>query len=876
MKRKATNLKMKFWKVVVTLLLFSCVFVVLYVLQVNMSKSMKKVQISENTPNQRPTEWSWDRRTFPYYKADANAYRKVIKKAKKMRSQAVDLGIRQIAFAGPSNIEGRVTDIEFNPQNPNIVYAGAATGGVFKSTDMGNTWTSVFDNEANLSVGDIGVDPNNSNIVYVGTGEANGGHNNFPGGGVYKSTDTGETWNFLGLENTVSIGRIVVDPSNSNRIFVAAVGSYFAPNPERGVYRSDDGGNTWDKVLFVSDSTGAIDIVIDPENPSRLIAAMWERVRRPYTDHLYGPSSGLYKSLDGGDTWNLIDPSSGLPNPETENVGRIGLALCTTQPNIVYAIYNDGSNYIGLFKSTDFGSTWTNADPNNEISQGTGSFSWYFGQVRVSPTNPDVVFALDVAYMRSVNGGDTWPIIYGYGGGPADFHVDNHALAFNPDNPNYIIEGNDGGINISADGGVNFTKVAELPITQFYEIGLDHNNPQRLYGGTQDNGTVRTLDGQPNNWNAIFGGDGFYVIVDFTNSNTIYAESQNGNLGKSIDGGSFFFQATLGISEAEPKNWSTPVVMDPNNNNVLYYGTNRVYRTTNAAAFWYSISPDLTEGLHGSRRGTVSTIAVSPQNSNIIWAGTSDSHVWVSTDNGSSWSDVSASLPRRWVTRVVPDPLNENTAYVTFSGLKWVDPQPHVFRTTNAGQTWVDISGNLPDAPINAFAIDPTNNKFLFAGTDLGAYYSDNNGASWHYLDEGLPLVPVYDMKINPSEHFLALGTHGRSMYKLDLSTLVRIDNQFVKIENSKIQLEKIYPNPFSNQTNIEYVLPEKENVVAKIYNSQGRLLKILINKEMPSGKHQLKWNGCNSNGVRLRATYYFLKISAGTSTATRKLILVN
>ena len=831
------------------------------------------ISVVESGPDQRPSEWAWERRTYPYYKADAEYYRKEIKKAQKMKAKALNRGAEQIEFAGPTNVGGRISDIEFNPADPNIVYAGAATGGVFKSTDMGETWFPVFDDQANLNVGDIGIDPNNPDIIYVGTGEANGGHNNFPGGGIYKSTNAGDTWQLLGLENTVSIGRVVVDPSNSNRIFVAAQGSYFTTNPERGVYRSDDGGNSWENVLFVSDSTGAIDIIIDPINPNRLIAAMWERVRRPNGSHLYGPTSGLYKSLDGGDSWEYIEASAGLPDPQAQNVGRIGLALCETQPDVVYTMYTSGSYYLGLFKSTDFGATWTDADPDNEISDGTSSFSWYFGQVRVHPTNPDIVFAMDVAYMRSTNGGDTWPIIYGYDGGPWDFHVDQHALAINPINHDYIISGNDGGMNISTDGGVNFTKVAELPITQFYEIGLDRNNPERLYGGTQDNGTLRTLTGELNDWDRIYGGDGFYTIVDYTNPNIIFAESQNGNLGKSTNGGNSFDWALNGIDFDEPRNWSTPVAMDPKDPNTLYYGTNHVYRTTNGANFWSSISPDLTEGLTGTRRGTISTIAVSPQNSNIIWAGTSDSRVWVSTNNGFTWTDVSSTMPHRWVSRVVPDPLEENTAYVTFTGLKWADPEPHIFRTTDAGETWEDISSNLPDAPINACVVDPTDNKFLFVGTDLGAYYSSNLGETWEYLDEELPLVTIYDMKIHAVDHFLVLGTHARSMYKLDLTTIVGIEDNIVNTDDSNIQLNN-YPNPFRDETIISFSIAESGFVTLDIYDLKGNKVVSLINEQMPAGTQTKNWNANNQSGIRLTSGTYFVKLEAGKHTKIQKMVL--
>ncbi len=541
-----------------------------------------------------------------------------MQQAQEMRAAAVQNSMELVEFAGPTNIGGRISDIEFNPLNPAIVYAGAATGGMFKSTDMGLSWISVFDDQANLSVGDIGIDPVHPDTLYVGTGEANGGHNNFPGGGVYKSIDGGSSWRLLGLENTTSIGRIVVDPSNTQRIFLAAVGSYFLPNPERGIYKSEDGGLTWVPSLYISDSTGAIDIVMDPANPNRLMASMWERVRRPNSSHLFGPISGIFRSLDSGNNWEYLGPGRGLPDPTARNIGRIGLAISQSNPDMVYALYSDGSYYWGLYKTSDFGTSWIDADPDKEINNGASNFSWYFGQVRIHPAHPDTLFALDVSFMRSTDGGNNWPVIYGYSGGPANLHVDHHALAFHPKNPDYIIEGNDGGINISQDAGASWTKVAELPVTQFYEIGLDKNNPQRLYGGTQDNGTLRTLTGGLNDWGRIYGGDGFYVVVNHTNPDIIYAESQYGYLGKSTNGGFSFNIVLTGINQTELTNWSTPIIMDHNNSSVLYYGTDRVYRTTTGAASWTVISPDLTDGIPGTRLGTVTTMAVAPTNSNVI------------------------------------------------------------------------------------------------------------------------------------------------------------------------------------------------------------------------------------------------------------------
>lgn len=827
----------------------------------------------EPGPDLRPYEWAYIKKTFPYYNADPRVYIDALEQAHRIHTEtrykrlSKGLNAVQWEFAGPINVGGRVVDIEFDPINPNIVYAGFATGGVFKSFDSGQSWFPIFDSLAVLTVGDIAIDPLNSNIIYVGTGEANGGHNNFPGGGVFKSTDGGDTWQFLGLEGTTSIGRIVIHPTNTNILYLASVGSYFAPNPERGIYKSTDGGVNWTHSLFVSDTTGAIDIIMDPTNPDRMMAATWERVRRPTTSRLFGPSSGIYKTTDGGINWTKIS-SPNLPDPNSQNVGRIGLTIHNNNPNIVYALYTDGYNIISLYRSNDFGNSWTDVDPDNELSNGTLGFSWYFGQVRVHPENPNIVYVLDVAFMRSTDGGNNWPVIYGYGG-PPELHVDHHALAFSPADPNFIICGNDGGINTSINGGETWSAPKNIPATQFYEIGLDYNNPQRLYGGTQDNGTNRTLTGNIDDWQRIFGGDGFYVIVDYTNPDIIYCESQFGNLGKSTNGGISFNSAMNGINGSEPTNWSTPVIMDPNSPNILYYGTHSIYRTTNGAGNWTKVSPQLTDWVSGSRLGTITTIAVAPTNSNVIYAGTDDAHVWVTSDNGLNWIDVSAGLPQRWVTRVVVDPQDDSIVYVTFSGLKWRDPQPHVYRSTNKGNNWTDISSNLPDIPVNAFAVDNNYSNVLYLGSDAGMFVSFNTGDSWEALGEGLPILPIGDIKIHPVENTLVAGTYGRSMYKLDL-------NQVVSVKNDKSQtasdfyLEQNYPNPFNPNTKIVYQLRVTGNVTLKVYDVVGNEITTLVDAFKEAGNHEIDFNAAGfASGV------YFYKLETDNQTQTKKMILL-
>ena len=819
------------------------------------NNKVEEPEQEEEKPGKLPSDNEYIKRTFPFYQSDPNAHLEALGKAQTMRNDAMnDNSMPAWEFAGPNNIGGRISDIEYDPNNPNIVYAGAATGGVFKSTDSGITWLPVFDDQAVLPAGDIAVDPVNSNIVYVGTGEPNGGHNNFSGGGVYKSTNAGSTWQRVGLENTVAVGRILVSPVNPLKVYVAAVGSYFGPNPERGVYKSDNGGATWSRVLHVSDSCGAIDIIMDPINPNNMMAAMWQRTRYPNGGQLYGRESGIHKTTDGGNTWTVLGAANGLPNPATTNVGRIGLSISNSNPNVAYALYTNGTTYSGFFKTTNAGLNWTNANGGG-LQSGFSTFSWYFGQVRVHPTNPEIVYVLDLEVMKTTNSGTSWSEISG------SVHVDHHALAFKPGDPNLLILGNDGGMYRSSNGGSSFTKVQSLPVTQFYEIGIDKTNPQRLYGGTQDNGTNRTTTGSLGDWASIYGGDGFYVIVDYTNPNVIYAESQNGALGKSTNGGASFSGATSGINSSEKKNWSTPVIMDPNNNNILYYGTNKVYRTTNAASSWTAVSPDLTNG-NQARLGTVATIAVAKTNSNIIMAGTDDANVWITTNNGTNWSKVSTTLPYRWITRVAFDPTNDNIAYVTYNGLKWKDPQPHVFRTTNRGQTWQDISSNLPDAPINAFDIDPLRPNVLFVGSDVGAYVSFNSGGSWQFLGSGLPMVSVYDFKIHPTANYLVAGTHGRSMFKIDLAQVVGVSSNASEVPNG-FELYQNYPNPFNPSTKIRYKLlanagGQGANFISlKVHDITGRQVDELVNLRQIAGEYEVEFFAGNlSSGV------YFYSLS--------------
>jgi photosystem II stability/assembly factor-like uncharacterized protein len=713
----------------------------------------------------KPKEWFTLSRAYPYNDIPFTAYKRAMNHAQAIQQQTQSRAIGIWTIAGPANVGGRVTTIAADPTNHNIIYAGAAAGGVFKSIDGGVHWTPISDAVPSFSVGDIAIDPNDHNRIYLGTGESNASGDSYPGTGVYRSTDAGATWESIGLPNSHHIGKIAIDPTNSNRIFVAAVGTLFGTNPDRGVYRTTDGGTTWDRVLYVSDSTGAIDVAIKPNNPNIIFASTWERIRKPTYRNVGGLTSGIWKSTNGGDTWVRL--SNGLPIPSL-TTGRIGIAITPSAPDTIYASFSDNpGNLIGFWRSTNGGTSWTSRLISPDPS-GFSGYGWYFGKIWVNPTNANTVYFGDVEMYKSTDGAANWSDIIGI------MHVDQHGWWQDPSNPNFTVCGNDGGVFTSSNGGGSWIKCYNLPISQFYAITIDHLNPQRLYGGTQDNSTPRTLDGNINSWDVLFYGDGFYAAVDNTNSNVIYAEAQYGYLGKSTDLGNSFNIVTNGIDGSERVNWCAPVVMSPQNHQVLFYGAQKLYRTTNGGSLWSTISPDLTGGNGGGNLiyGTITTISQSPLNANVIWVGTDDSRVWRTTNGGGNWSMVSDSLPDRWCTRVTADVFDTAAAYVAFTGYRIDEPLPHIFKTTDYGATWSDISGNLIDIPVNDILPDPDRRGRLFIGTDFGMYYTEDGGTNWQILGDNHPGLPVFDIDLHEGTRKLVSGTHGRSMYAYDLNQL--------------------------------------------------------------------------------------------------------
>jgi len=755
-------------------------------------------------PRLAPGEYMAQQRMYPNNSIDQKNYLEAMEEAGTFRnaSEVLDYSWE---FAGPTNIGGRITDIECHPDSPETIYLGAATGGVWKSTNNGLSWDYMFEDIDLISIGDIAIDPNNEDIVYAGTGEANSSSFSFIGDGIYKSLDGGNSWQHSGLELSAYIGRIIVDYNNSNRIFVAACGNIFTPSEERGVYRSVDGGISWDRMLFVNDTVAAIDLVQHPTNPDILYAAMWERTRGLEYRHSFGEGTGIWKSNDGGDTWTEL--TNGLPSGD---VGRPGLTIAKSNPDVLYAFFDMPYQEVEVYKTFNGGDNWIRTN-DSELDGMSSSFGWYFGQVRVHPADEEKVWVMGVQMYTSSNGGNDWQE-----GASWAVHVDHHAMYFDEVN-NRILLGNDGGLYESEDNGNSWDKINNLPFTQFYAIDVDYQNPLRLMGGTQDNNTVLTNAGGTDDWYPILGGDGMYCLFDYSNPFNLYAEYQWGNLFKSTDGGNNMDY--IGWNwEDDRVNWSAPLAMDPVDPNVLYFGTYRIWKSTNGGWSWDIVSGDITKGIDQYFH-TVTTIAVSPLDNNIVIAGTGDGLIHVSEDAGTTWNDRTNGIPDRWVTRVIGDPFDESTIYTTVSGFRWDEQLSHVYVSSDLGQSWQDISGDLPDLPVNDIVLDPEHPGYIYIGTDAGVFFTNDYGVQWSMLSDGLPNAAVCAMKIHNPSRTLVVGTYGVSMYKLDLDDLVSVED----LNSDRFADYEVFPNPFVDHLSIQGEINPGMSLEA--YNTNGSLV---------------------------------------------------
>lgn len=689
---------------------------------------------------------------------------------------------------GPGAMSGRVTAVDVVLSNTDIIYAGTASGGLWKSASKGITWESIFDKEKYLSIGAVAVQQDNPSVVWVGTGEGNPRNSNNGGYGIYKSLDAGKTWKLMGLEKTRHIHRILIDPSHPNTVYVASIGSPWGEHPERGVYKTTDGGATWERVLFVDNKTGCAELVMDPSNPNKLIASMWEHRRYPWTFSSGGPSSGMYITLDGGKTWTKKTSKDGLPEGD---LGRMGLAIARSRPERVYALVEAKKN--ALYVSNDGGDKWTMVNDKEEI----GDRPFYYFEIYVDPKNENRLYSIFSVVNVSEDGGRSFRSLLPYAG----VHPDHHAWWIHPEDPSFMIDGNDGGLNITHDMGKTWYFVENIPVGQFYHVNVDNDIPYNVYGGLQDNGSwvgpayVWKDEGIRNSyWQAVMFGDGFDVIPDPDNSRYGYAMSQGGNLGRydRQTGYTKTIRPTHPDVNAKLRfNWNSAFAQDPFDSHVIYYGSQFVHKSTNKGSSWEVISPDLTTndpakqkqhesgGLTMDATGaenhcTLLALVPSKLEKGVLWAGTDDGQVQLTRDGGATWTNLTAKItgmPRNaWVPQIQVSSVNKGEAFVVVNNYRNFDYKPYLFRTRDYGATWESLvtEAQVPNYTL-AVVQDMVEPKLLFLGTESGLYVSLDDGKSWTSWTANFPAgISTMDLVIHPREYDLVIGTFGRAIYVLD------------------------------------------------------------------------------------------------------------
>jgi photosystem II stability/assembly factor-like uncharacterized protein len=736
----------------------------------------------------------------------------------------------QWRFVGPDTLSGRCTDIAVPQGSRDTIYIASATGGVWKTTNCGVTWKPIMDDVASISIGDVTLAPSNPDIVWVGTGEANIYRASVAGIGVYKSIDAGSTWRHMGLTDTNTISRIIIHPENPDIVYVAASGHEWTRNEERGVFKTTNGGQTWEKVHYINDHTGAIDLVMDPSNPEILFAAMWNRTRQRWSDPLPGPGDGIFKTADGGKTWKLL--TDGLPDYGL--IGRIGIDVCRRNPNVLYALIDnlnpsrepkkgerahygrlsDGPVAKGaeVYRTDDKGETWRKVSPSNQFMESfPDTAGWCFTQIRVDPNDKETIYIMSMQLAKSIDGGKTFKTI-NYPG----LHADHHGLWIDPDDSNYIIDANDGGIAVSYDGGKNwrifhqdtrysyrFGKLSGdaakdkserfIPVIQFYNVAYDMAEPFHVYGSIQDHGSYRGSivhtkphekkdNYQVTGWETVPSGEGTHIAIDPTDPNTIYASTFYGRLIRGEFKANNWKVTNIlpKVEEGEPPlrgQWLAPTIISPHNPHVIYHGMQYVFRSMDRGETWEKISPDLSYN-DPDKRGTLPfaipygclvALSESPFKFGLLYAGTDDGRVHVTTNSGGDWTDITKGIPyNKHVSRIVASKYKEGTVYLTLNGRRDDDFADYIYKSTDFGQTWEDISGNIPCGPVNVIREDPKKKNILYLGTDLGVYVTLDGGKSWDSLSNNLPTCFVWDLIIHPRDNVLVIATYGRGMWAID------------------------------------------------------------------------------------------------------------
>lgn len=739
--------------------------------------------------------------------------------AQKIPDQVVEtIKFREI---GPTRQGGRYVDFAVVDRSPKVFYAATASGGLWKTTNNGQSWSSIFDNENIISIGAVAVDQRDTSIVWVGTGEANNSRSSYWGNGIYKSTNGGKNWQNMGLPESHHIGRVLVDPRNSNVVYVAALGHLYSDNPERGLYKTTNGGRTWNKVLEVRKRDGkyigVVDVAMSPNDPNTLIAAAYDKIRTPWTFNEGGEGSGLYKSTDGGRTWDQL--TNGLPGGF---LGRIGVAYAPGNANVVYAnienVNVDGISDadrrnqlevgiplkrgqrvkgVEVYRSDDGGNSWKKASPDGQNIG--GSPAYYYQQVRVDPNDENHVYIIGIQVWETKDGGKNWGRAFNFGG-------DNHAMWIDPDDSEHMLLGYDHGMGITYDGGKTWYHPDEIPLAQFYAVDVDMAYPYNVYGGLQDNGSVKgpstMRDGSAINfeqWERVGGGDGMYNVPDRTNNRFLYNESQFGPL-RRLDMHTGESKGIRYGGRGMRWNWNAPIVVSQHNSDIIYHAGNKVLKSTYRGETWEEISGDLSKndavkaaGTGNIQYGTITSLEESPLNANELWAGTDDGNVQLTVNGGKDWTKLNANItgnPEYWVSRIEASAHYPGTAYVSYTGYRRDDFRPFLYKTTDHGKTWTSIANGLPNEPINVIREDHKNPNLLFVGTELGVYASIDGGRNWTKFMNGMPTNPAYDMVIHPRENELVVATHGRGIFIADISPLQGMNSDVMGSEMALFDIQ--------------------------------------------------------------------------------------
>jgi photosystem II stability/assembly factor-like uncharacterized protein len=785
---------------------------------------------------------------------------------------------------GPSGMSGRITTIDALTDDPNTIYVGAASGGVWKTENGGASWTPVFDDQPIQNIGAIAIQQSNPSIVWVGTGEGNPRNSVNIGEGIFKSLDGGKTWKRMGLEKTRNIHRILIDPVHPNTVYVGAIGNPFSAHPERGVYKTTDGGDTWERILHTNDTSGIGDMIMDPSNPNKIFAAMWQHYRTPWSLTSGGPGSGLYMTLDGGKNWKKLGKEEGLPEG---NYGRIGLAISHNNPKRVYALIESAKN--ALYRSDDGGYKWqaVNSDP-----RWVNNRPFYFQDIACDPENENRLWLIYQQISVSEDGGKSFDVVIPYGG----IHPDHHAFYINPKDGKFIIDGNDGGIGLTRDRGKNWIFDEKIPAGQFYHIDVDDQMPYNVMGGMQDNGSWRGpaytwISGGIRNyyWESLWGGDGFDVMPDPDNNDWVYAMSQGGSVGRyNVKTGETWRSIRPVPPDLKTKlrsNWNAAIAQDPLDHNNIYFGSQFLHKSTNKGASWEIISPDLSTNdsikIDQTNNGgisiditgaenycTIITIAPSYKEKGVIWVGTDDGNVQLTRDGGKTWTNFRGKIPGMpvgaWIPQVRASQYNAGEVFVVANDYRRGDFKPYIFRSTDYGKTWTRI---LDEKKATGYALtilqDPAEPNLIFAGTEQGLWVSLDNGASFQQWKNGYPSVSTYDLAIQEREADLCIATFGRAIYILDdirplrkLAANKGVINKKLTVFPAPVAIQAEYRNapgyewstwgiwdaqnrpygaalsyyvmPPATKDTSSVKAPKKDSATVKIYNDKNELIRTL------------------------------------------------